>query len=152
EEIYRSLIEATAFGARVIMERFIEYGISVDRIVNCGGISGKNALLMQIYADVMGRPLEISTSDQTCALGAAMAGAVAAGKKAGGYENFDDAAAAMTHVDDTVYEPITENCRVYDRLFGLYKQIHDAFGVQDVQPNLYEVMKELLNLRDEARQ
>ena len=65
EEVYRALIEATAFGARVIMERFLEYGMTVDRVVNCGGISGKNALLMQIYADVMGRPLEVSRSTQT---------------------------------------------------------------------------------------
>ncbi len=152
EEVYRALIEATAFGARVIMERFIEYGMTVDRIVNCGGISGKNALLMQIYADVMGRPLEISQSAQTCALGAAMAGAVVAGKKAGGHDNFDAAAAAMARMDDRVYEPIPENRQRYNRLFELYKRMHDAFGVREAQPDLYEVMKELLALRDEARQ
>lgn len=150
-EMYRALIEATAFGARVIMERFIEYGMTVDRIVNCGGISGKNALLMQIYADVMGRPLEISKSTQTCALGSAMAGAVVAGKERGGHDNFDEAAAAMAQVDDKVYAPIPENQQVYDHLFSLYKKIHDAFGVRDAQPNLYEVMKELLVIRDKAR-
>ncbi len=152
EEVYRALIEATAFGARVIMERFIEYGMTVDRIVNCGGISGKNALLMQIYADVMGRPLEISRSAQTCALGAAMAGAVAAGRKAGGHDNFEDAATAMARMDEKVYEPIAENRACYDRLFTLYKRMHDAFGLRDAQPNLYEVMKELLTIRDETRQ
>ncbi len=150
-EVYRALIEATAFGARVIMERFIEYGMTVDRIVNCGGISGKNALLMQIYADVMGRPLEISKSTQTCALGSAMAGAVVAGKERGGHDNFDEAATAMSQVDDKVYTPIPENQQVYDQLFSLYKKIHDAFGVRDAQPGLYEVMKELLAIRDEAR-
>lgn len=150
-EMYRALIEATAFGARVIMERFIEYGMTVDRIVNCGGISGKNALLMQIYADVMGRPLEVSKSAQTCALGAAMAGAVVAGKEKGGHDNFGEAAAAMAQIDEKVYEPIPENRKVYDQLFGLYKKLHDAFGIRDAQPGLYDIMKELLAIRDEAR-
>ncbi|HDP36184.1 MAG TPA: ribulokinase [Candidatus Hydrogenedentes bacterium] len=151
EEAYRALIEATAFGARVIMERFLEYGMKVERIVNCGGISGKNALLMQIYADVMGRPLEVSKSAQTCALGAAMAGAVVAGKKAGGHDNFGEAASAMSLMDEKVYEPIPENRKVYDQLFALYKRIHDAFGVRDAQIDLYPVMKELLVIRDATR-
>ena len=151
EEVYRALIEATAFGARVIMERFLEYGMTVDRIVNCGGISGKNALLMQIYADVMGRPLEISRSAQTCALGAAMAGAVVAGKSAGGHDNFADAAAAMARTDDKVYQPVPENREAYNRIFGLYKKMHDSFGVRDYQKGLFSVMKDLLRIRDEAR-
>lgn len=151
EEVYRALIEATAFGARVIMERFLEYGMTVDRIVNCGGISGKNALLMQIYADVMGRPLEVSKSAQTCALGAAMAGAVVAGKAAGGYDSFEEAAAAMAHTDDKVYTPIPENQAAYDRLYGLYKQMHDSYGVSGYQEGLYGVMKDLLALRDKVR-
>jgi len=151
EEVYRALIEATAFGARVIMERFLEYGMTVDRVVNCGGISGKNALLMQIYADVMGRPLEVSRSTQTCALGSAMAGAVVAGKSAGGHDDFAEAAAAMAHTDDKVYLPIPENREVYDRLFSLYKQLHDSFGVRGYQEGLFAVMKELLKIRDEAR-
>ena len=151
EEVYRALIEATAFGARVIMERFIEYGVAVDRVVNCGGISGKNALLMQIYADVLNRPLEVSASSQTCALGAAMAGAVVAGPAAGGHADFEAAADAMVRVDDRVYTPIPENAAVYDRLFGLYRRLHDSFGVRGHQDSLYDVMKELLALRDEAR-
>ena len=151
EEVYRALIEATAFGARVIMERVLEYGMTVDRIVNCGGISGKNALLMQIYADVMGRPLEVSKSAQTCALGAAMAGAVVAGKAAGGYDSFAEAADAMAHTDDRVYQPIPENQNTYNRLYTVYKQMHDSFGVRDSQGSLFEVMKELLAIRDAAR-
>ena len=87
-EYYRSLVEATAFGARTIVERFNEYGVPIDRVINCGGISAKNPMVMQIYADVMNRPLEISRSAQTCALGAAMAGAVVAGKKRGGHADF----------------------------------------------------------------
>ena len=151
EEVYRALIEATAFGARVIMERFIEYGVAVDRVVNCGGISGKNALLMQIYADVLNRPLEVSASGQTCALGAAMAGAVVAGPVAGGHADFEAAADAMVRMDDKVYTPIPENAAVYDRLFGLYRRLHDSFGVRGHQESLFDVMKELLALRDEAR-
>ncbi len=84
-EIYRALIEATAFGALTIINRFEEYGVKVEQIVNCGGIAEKNPLVMQIYADVTGRPIKISRSAQTCALGAAIAGAVVAGTAAGGY-------------------------------------------------------------------
>jgi len=151
EEVYRALIEATAFGARVIMERFLEYGMTVDRIVNCGGISGKNALLMQIYADVMGRPLEVSKSAQTCALGAAMAGAVVAGKGRGGHGTFAEAVTAMVHTDDKVYTPQEDNRQIYDRLFRLYRKTHDSFGVRGYQEGLFDVMKELLAIRDGVR-
>lgn len=150
-EIYRALVEATAFGARVIMERFEEYGQKVERIVNCGGISVKNPMVMQIYADVMGRPLQISRSAQTAALGSAMAGAVVAGAAAGGHADFASAVAAMTGVREEVFKPIPENQKVYERLFALYRQIHDAFGVWGAGGNLYTVMKELLEIRSEAR-
>lgn len=150
-EIYRALVEATAFGARVIMERYESYGVPVERIVNCGGIAAKNPFVMQIYADVMGRPIQISRSAQTCALGAAMSGAVAAGPEWGGPSSFDDAMAAMTGIQDTVFEPIAEHRAVYDRLFALYRRLHDAFGVADSQDDLADVMKTLLDIRDEAR-
>jgi len=150
-EIYRALVEATAFGARVIMERFEEYGQKVERIVNCGGISVKNPMVMQIYADVMGRPLQISRSAQTAALGSAMAGAVVAGAAAGGHADFASAVAAMTGVREEVFKPIPENRKVYERLFALYRRVHDAFGVQNGGGDLYSVMKELLEIRSEAR-
>lgn len=150
-EIYRALVEATAFGARVIMERYEEYGVQVNRIVNCGGISAKNRMVMQIYADVMGRPLQISRSKQTPALGAAMAGAVVAGKAAGGYNHFAEAIDAMTGIQDVVFEPVPENREVYDRLYALYRRLHDAFGVPQTQDDLYDIMKTLLNIRDEVR-
>jgi L-ribulokinase len=146
-EIYRALIEATAFGARVIMERYEEYGVEVRRIVNCGGISAKNALVMQIYADVMGRPVIVSHSTQTCALGAAISGAVASGL----YPDFPSAIAAMTRESDVIYEPRAEPRRIYDRLFRLYRQLHDGFGLAGTQSDVSRVMKELLNIRDEAR-
>jgi len=150
-EIYRALIESTAYGARAIVNRFEEYGVKVLRVVNCGGISVKNPLVMQIYADVLGRPLEISRSPQTCALGAAMAGAVVAGKKNGGHANFGEAKAAMTGVLDRKFIPQKDAVLVYNRLFNRYQQIHDSFGTRENNEDLYDVMKELLSIRDEMR-
>jgi len=151
-EIYRALIEATGFGARVIMERFEEYGLKVERVINCGGIPVKNPMVMQIYADVMGRTMEVSRSEQTCALGAAMCAAVVAGKEAGGHSDFAEAAKAMTGVREKKYVPNSENQRVYDRLFALYRNLHDSFGIEGTREGIYDVMKELLAIRDQARQ
>ncbi len=150
-EIYRALVEATAFGARVIVERFEEYGVKIDRVVNCGGISAKNPLVMQVYADVLNRPLEISRSTQTCALGAAMAGAVVAGSAAGGHDDFAAATAAMTGVLDRTFRPNPAGALVYDRLYGLYKRLHDIFGTKEYGENQFVVMKELLAIRDGVR-
>ncbi|MFC1715075.1 ribulokinase [Candidatus Poribacteria bacterium] len=149
-EIYRALIESTAFGARIIMERFEEYGLKVEQVLTCGGIPDKNPLLMQIYADIMGREIEVSRSTQTCALGAAMAGAVVAGKGNGGYGNFDEAVDKMTGVLDRKYVPNPESMATYNRLHSLYKRLHDIFGTKDYAENLHDVMKELLNIRDEV--
>jgi L-ribulokinase len=148
EEIYRALIEATAFGALTIINRFEEYGVKVKEVINCGGIAEKNPLLMQIYADVTGREMKISRSAQTCALGACIAGAVVAGKKAGGFDNFADAQAAMCAIKEISYKPIPENHKVYQRLYALYKQLHDAFGVSSWTGSLANVMKDLLNIKD----
>ena len=150
-EMYRALIEATAFGARVIMERLGEYGVKTERVINCGGIAMKNPMVMQILADVMNTAMEVSASEQTCALGSAMAGAVVAGKAAGGHADFADATKAMTRVKDAKFTPNAERVKVYNRLFALYKQVHDAFGTKDYQHSLYNVMKDLLALRDEVR-
>ena len=150
-EIYRALVEATAFGARAIVERFEEYGVTIDRIVNCGGISAKNPMVMQIYADVMNRPLEISRSTQTCALGAAMAGAVVAGSAAGGHDDFAAATAAMTGVLEQTFQPDRSSVAVYDRLYKLYRQLHDLFGTKEYSENQFALMKELLIVRDEVR-
>jgi len=150
-EIYRALVESTAFGARVIMERFLEYGVRIDRVVNCGGISVKNPMVMQIYADILNRPLEISRSTQTCALGAAMAGAVVAGAAAGGHATFAAAANAMTGVLDKTFTPIPENAAVYNKLYALYKRLHDIFGTADYAENQYTLMKDLLTIRDNSK-
>ena len=146
-EIYRALIEATAYGARAIIERFEEYGVPVKRIVCCGGIAEKNPMLMQIYADVTGCTMQISGSSQTCALGSAMSAAVAAGKAKGGYDNFADAREKMTSVKDTEYTPIAANKIVYDRLYELYRVLHDGFGGVAESVELSRVMKKLIELK-----
>ena len=150
EEIYRALVEATAFGALTIINRFEEYGVKVSEIVNCGGIAEKNPMLMQIYADVTGREMKVSQSAQTCALGSAIAGAVAAGKAAGGYENFAAAQAKMCGVKKKTFKPIAANHQVYQQLYKPYKQMHDAFGTSDWNGNLANVMKELLIIKDKV--
>jgi L-ribulokinase len=106
---------------------------------------------MQIYADVLGRPLAISRSAQTCALGSAIAGAVVAGKARGGHASFESAVAAMTGVLDEGFEPMPAHVRVYDRLYAQYRKLHDAFGKAGHSEELGSVMKELLALRDEVR-
>lgn len=150
-EIYRALVEATAFGALTIINRFEEYGVKVRQIVNCGGIAEKNPLVMQIYADVTGRPIKISRSAQTCALGAAIAGAVAAGRAAGGHQTFEAAQKAMTGLKPRVFKPKPEAHRVYQRLYALYRRLHDAFGTPQADGSLHGVMKELIEIRNEAR-
>ena len=151
EEIYMALIEATAFGALTIINRFEEYGVKVSEVINCGGIAEKNPLLMQIYADVTGREMKISRSAQSCALGACIAGAVVAGKKTGGYDNFPDAQAAMCGIKDVTYKPIAENHRIYRQLYAIYKQLHDAFGTRDWSGKLANVMKDLLIIKDSVK-
>jgi L-ribulokinase len=150
-EIYRALIEATAFGALTIINRFEEYGVRVRQIVNCGGIAEKNPLVMQIYADVTGRPMKVSRSAQTCALGAAIAGAVVAGKAAGGYRTVRAAQKAMTGLKPKVYKPSAAAARVYRDLYPLYRQLHDALGTRDGSGNCHNVMKQLLDIRAKAR-
>jgi L-ribulokinase len=149
-EIFRALVEATAFGALTIIKRFEEYGIKIKQIVNCGGISEKNAMLMQIYADITGCEMKISRSAQTCALGAAICGAVVAGKKAGGYSSFAQAQKAMAGIKTKRFKPIKENVKVYKELYKLYKQLHDAFGVAKHQEDLSRVMKTLLEIKEAA--
>lgn len=148
-EIYRALIEATAFGARAIIERIKAYGVPVDRVVCCGGIAEKNAFLMQVYADVLGCRMQVAGSAQACALGAAVAAAVLAGPAAGGHVDFPTAQAAMTSVKDISYDPKPENRAVYDRLYALYMKVHDAFGGVNRASDLSGVMAELIALRAE---
>ena len=146
EEIYRALVEATAFGALTIINRFAEYGVDIAEVVNCGGISEKNAMLMQIYADVTGREMKISRSAQTCALGSAIAAAVVGGAHAG----FAEAQTAMGGIKETTFKPIPENHQVYQQLYKLYRQLHDGFGLKDNAMAMGNVMKELLDIKEKA--
>ena len=150
EEIYRTLIEATGFGALAIIDRIQEYGVKVEEVVNCGGLAMKNKLMMQIYADITGRPMKISCSDQTPALGAGIFASIAAGKEADGYDSIDEARQAMTG-SGKVYTPIKENHETYKKLNALYRQLHDGFGTKQWNGNMFNVMKELLSIRDEVR-
>ena len=143
-EVYRALVEATAFGALTIINRFEEYGVHVDQVITCGGIAEKNPLVMQIYADVCNRPMRISRSAQTCALGAAIFGAVAAGA----HPTVEDAQASMTGVKDEIYDPIAENVAVYKELYQIYHALHDAFGTESFSGSLSHVMKDLISIRD----
>jgi len=150
-EIYRALVEATAFGALTIINRLEEYGVTVRQVVNCGGIAEKNPMVMQIYADVTGRAMKVSRSAQTCAVGAAMAGAVVAGRRAGGHSGFAAAQRAMGGLRAKVYRPDRKAHAVYRGLYGLYKTLHDAFGTGSWTGSLYGVMKKLLEIRARAR-
>jgi L-ribulokinase len=148
-EIYRALIEGTAFGARVIVERLTEYGVPVERVVCCGGIAEKNDLFMQIYADVLGHPMLIAGSAQTPALGAAIAAAVAAGPEAGGHASFEAAQERMSSLRDKRFEPDPEAKAVYDELYSLYRELHDVFGgVAGAGGDLGSFMKRLLVIRE----
>lgn len=146
-EIYRALIEATAFGALTIINRFEEYGVKVGQIVNCGGIAEKNPLVMQIYADVTGRPMKVSRSAQTCALGAAIAGAVVAGA----YPDYASAQKAMTGIKSRVFQPKPEAHAIYKELYVIYRKLHDALGTKDWVGNLFDVMKQLIEIRSRVR-
>jgi L-ribulokinase len=150
-EIYRALIEATAYGARAIIERMREYGVAIDRVVCCGGIAEKNDLFMQIYADVLGQPMLIAGSPQTPALGSAVAAAVTARGAAGGYDDWADAQRRMTSIKSKRFEPRPDAHAVYDQLFGIYRELHDAFGgVAAARPDLASVMKRLLDIKERA--
>ncbi len=149
-EMYRALVEAAAFGSRIILDRFEEYDVKVERVINCGGIPYKSPMLMQIYADVLGRTMELSASEQTAALGSAVAGAVAAGSVRGGWDNFDSAMTAMTGTLDLVYIPNLENKIIYDELFTHYRELHDSFGIEGSGPALFPVMKKLLEIKEKS--
>ena len=145
-EIFRALVEATAFGARIIRDRMTEYGVPIERLITCGGISKKSPMVMQVYADVLNCPMLISSSEQSCALGSAMAGAVVGGA----HPDFNAASKAMTSLDEKHYIPIQENVAIYERLFGLYRQLHDLFGTREYAANQFHVMKDLITIREET--
>ncbi|HYV27801.1 MAG TPA: FGGY-family carbohydrate kinase, partial [Candidatus Eisenbacteria bacterium] len=141
-EIYRALIEATAFGTRKIIEAFTSKGVVIGELYGCGGLAQKNPLLMQIYADVTGRQIKVAESEQTCALGAAMHGAVAAGF----YPDIHAAAQKMARVRKKVYRPNSQHKPIYDRLYAEYARLHDFFGrdTNSTMKNLKRLKREVL--------
>ena len=143
EEIYRALIEATAYGTRMIIETFREYGVEVNEFYAAGGIAKKDPMTMQIYSDILNLPIKIAGSDQGGALGSAIFGSVAAGKANGGYDDVFSAASKLGKVLDTRYEPNPEAVKVYDKLYAEYKILHDYFGrgANDVMKRLKEIKK-----------
>jgi L-ribulokinase len=128
EDMYRALIEATAYGTRVIIEAFDKNGVAVNEIVACGGLPERNRLLMQIYSDVTGREIRVADTAQAGAFGSAMFAAVAAGREAGGYDSILEAAQHMARLKDVVYRPSPAHKSVYDQLFAEYQKLHDYFG------------------------
>jgi len=143
EEMFRALVEATAYGARMIIETFKENNISVKRFFAAGGIAEKDPFTMQIYADVTNMPIKIAGSAQAPALGSAIFGAVAAGKARGGYDTVNEASEAMSSLSDIVYVPNPENVKIYDKLYAEYKILHDYFGKggNDVMKRLKDIKK-----------
>lgn len=142
EEMYRALLEATAYGTRVIIENFRAHGIQTDELIAAGGISQKNALMMQIYADVLNMPVRVAASSQCGALGSAIFASVAAGA----YSDVPTAARAMGHTREDAYRPIPRNAAAYDALYKEYLALHDYFGRGG-----NDVMKRLKRLRAIAR-
>jgi L-ribulokinase len=145
-EMYRAVLESTAFGTYTIIRQLESGGVPITELYACGGLPGKNPLLMQIFADVTNREIKISASDQTVALGSAMWGAVAAGVEAGGYADITAAAKKMARLRDTVYRPNKEAHAAYERLYPIYRRLHDLFGRKDGDA----AMKELKALRHAA--
>jgi L-ribulokinase len=145
DHIYRALLEATAYGQRVIVEAFEGRGVPVTTLVAAGGLPRKNPLLMQIYADVLNRPIHLVASDQAPALGAAMHAAVAAGA----YPDIAAAAERMGGLSDEVYRPIPDHAEVYDALYRDYLYLHDLLGRAGRDENA-GVMKRLRERRAKA--
>lgn len=146
-EIYRAFIEATAFGAKKITDRLEEYGIHTKEIICCGGIAEKNQLFMQIYSDVLNKKMKVSASSQTCALGSAIFGAVASGD----FRNVEAAQKKFCSFKEKVYAPIKKNSAVYNRLYALYSELHDSFGLKNKKIGHYGIMKKLLEISAEAK-
>ena len=151
-DVYRALIEATAFGTRVIIDAFESAGVPVRGIVACGGLPERNTLLMQLYADVTGREFAVAASKQTPALGSAMFGAVAAGAALGGYDSIVKASRHMAHLSGDTYRPIGDHHAVYGRLYREYARLHDMFGRggDDVMRTLKDIRRAALAARHDG--
>ncbi len=145
-ELYRALLESVAYGARTIIENFESGGMALARVVACGGIAEKSELMMQLFADVSGLDVEVAGSSQVPARGSALFGAVAAGRDAGGFADIATATATLAVPAARTFKPNAEAKAVYDRVFALYRSLHDTLGRRDVG-----VMHELKALRRSQR-
>ncbi len=146
EEIYRAIIEATAYGTYTIIRALESAGVTVGEICCCGGLAQKNELVMQIFADVTGRSLKVARSLHTSALGSAMFAAVAAGSSLGGYDSIEEAAKRMARIRKKAYEPHRDCHKAYRELFAEYSLLHDYFGRGG-----NDVMKRLKKIKAKAR-
>ena len=149
-EIYRALIESTAFGARRIIEDMERQGVVINEVVNCGGITHKNELFMQIYADVINKPMKIAAIDETVALGSALMGAHVAYKEEGKDISYNDLQDKSCEMLDKVYSPKSKNAETYEKLYQIYLKLHDSFGVKGTQIEMYSVMKDLIEIKNNA--
>ena len=144
EEIYRALIEATAFGTRRILDAYADDGIPIEELVACGGLPEHNPFVMQVFADVCNMEIQVAGTSQACALGSAMCGAAAAGSRAGGYDTVPEAGQKMSHPPRHTYKPNPEAARIYDQLYAEYRRLHDRFGRDD------ELMHRLRKIKAEV--
>lgn len=142
EEIYRTLIETTAFGTRIIKELFEEGGIRIEEVIASGGIASKNPLLMQIYADVLGTDIKIASCDQAAALGSAIYAALAAGGENGGYDSYEEAVERMSRIKEQKYYSDPKNKKAYDRLYRIYQNFSDTMGRKE-----REILRELYDMK-----
>jgi len=147
-EIYRALIEATAFGALRIIEDMERQGVVINEVVNCGGITHKNDLFMQIYADVINKPMKVAAIDETVALGAGLMGAYAALKEQGKEVSYNDLQDKSCSVMEKIYIPNKEAVTVYEQIYKNYKLLHDSFGIKGTKIELFSVMKDLIKIKN----
>ncbi|WP_040979293.1 ribulokinase [Oceanobacillus jeddahense] len=140
EDIYRAYMEATAFGTKIIMASYEDWGMEVDDVFASGGLPQKSDLLIQIYADVLNRPITVSASDYASGVGAAILGAVAGDA----HEDMDTTISKMKQPFLKTVEPIPENVEKYEKLFKIYNKLHDEFGFK----HSYHVMKELKEIQE----
>ncbi len=141
EDIYRAMIEATAFGTRLIIDVYKKSGITINELVACGGLTS-NELLLQIYSDVCGLKIRVASSLQTTALGAAILGAVAVGSRQGGFDSYEEAIGKMTMLSEKVYTPNPPDQSVYNEMFKKYVLLHDFFGREN--PSLMKNLKSFI--------
>ncbi len=147
DEVYLAMIESTAFGARMIIERLKEYGVKISEINASGGIATKSPLIMRAYSNILDLPIKVSSSEQTCALGAAIFAAVAAGY----YQSVGDAQKRMSASCADVYTPDSSAAELYRVIYDFYKKLHDSFGEGKRDSFMRHVMKELIRIKKEVK-